>query len=181
MAYLIVEREVKMLILNGYARTIETKNSITYKRQAQRHKKLIKKLFWELAIEVIRENITKDEIKIREILRRIKLIVNNSQASYVRYMKDYNIIKIGIGGIHVFSKYGLSGYYIERRELLDKYIRYNRHNTIRVIIYHELKHLCDYLNDSKGYFSESKKSTEYRADSYAIKHLKHSNNASWNE
>jgi hypothetical protein len=151
-----------------------------YAKQKARQKRLIKKLFWSIAEKTLLEhNIDKNNLELKFRL----------DESYYAYVRGYKNIRIGLACVKDITKNGITDcYYKGRKNLINKYVLKNRHNTIRLIIYHELKHLCDYYTGYKNELlpdlysgGKNERLTEYRADSYALKYLKHSRNAIWNK
>ena len=79
---------------------------------------------------------------------------------------DTEIIKIDYTQIKRRVKEGYSNdYYLFRSQKLNPIIKNNKHNAIRFILLHELKHAIDYQ-------VYKIKQAEVRADNFAIKKLK---------
>lgn len=146
-----------------------------YRKQKQREKLLIKKLFLVFANRTIREEL--DNTKWYPILKIVTDRLDSNKFNYNTLQ-----IKINLKGIEYFVKNGYNDmYYKGRKVLTSKYILHNRHNEIRFAIYHELKHFCDRIKYGKNpHLTFGKRGAEYRADSYALSKLKHSRRANWN-
>jgi len=147
-----------------------------YRKQKQKEKRLLKKLFLELANETIKMEL--GHTKLYPTFKVISDELGNSAFNNTTLQ-----IKLNLKGIDYVVKNGYNNmYYKNRKILISKYTLHNKHNEIRFVIYHELKHFCDRIKyDENSYITFGQRGAEYRADSYALSKLKHSKNAKWNE
>ena len=136
---------------------------ITIKR-----KTYIKKLYKELAIETVGKT----------NLKYIKLIILGRYGRGTSYCKswiasDTQLPHIVIG----LNLYALEnriiegyndGYYPSRIERLNKHILHNRHNALRFMLYHELRHAWQRLNNRHR---DNLTIKEFDADGWALAHL----------
>lgn len=152
-----------------------TKQSLTYRIQVQRRKCLIRRLFWNIVKEIFKGKNYLDFIT-------LKLINSNIEYSSCKlYFDGQIIITININEYRLVNRIGYSDYYYKgRNKLTSKYIKYNRHNSIRFAIYHELGHALD-CKQFESYSQLSLKNKEYSADCFALKHLKPSKSEDWNK
>lgn len=137
--------------------------STIYEIQKRRRAELIKKLFEDIAQETIDP----------ENIHRIRLTILYTQDGYNfcrRHVSNSNFtIGIELYAIKKRTLKGYSnGYYPGRKLKIDKYILHNRHNAIRFVLYHELKHAKDFIENR----IEREDIEELKADEWAIKHLK---------
>jgi len=115
----------------------------TYKRQEARRRALMQKLFTVYAKEALQEY--------PEELKKLSFYVftnisgghiqsaRNRQNEFIRFTLSISLLQI-----KSFVKLGFNdGYYKGRKALLDKYVLHNRHNALRLVLLHELKHLID--------------------------------------
>ena len=138
------------------------------KRQAKKHK-LIRKLFNNI-LNYTGNIKHKDKIKFR-------ISYNKHNTSYCKYKYDNDnnyiktcIICLNLGILNDRIKNGYNdGYYIGRHDKINPLINNNKHNCIRFILLHELKHAIDYLEGSR--LSERLLS-ELHADNYAIDNIR---------
>jgi len=122
----------------------------------KKRKHLIRKLFKEVAKETVGSY---SSLKLRIIDKR------NYSTCIAYYNGDINIL-LGLNGVEKRVKYGYpNDYYINRPERLNKYIIRNRHNALRFVLYHELRHAWQRINDI--YLND-----EYDADTWALAHIK---------
>jgi len=139
-----------------------------YNKRKIKQKKLIKKLF----VNIIKDlNIKKD------IPLKIKF-KNKGLASYCSTKSRLNIVISQVIGYNLYgSKFlktrGYSDdYYAGRGALVNKYIKNNKHNAIRFILLHELKHAIDYrLLGINAYKNIPVNIKEKSCDEFAINYI----------
>jgi len=132
----------------------------------EKRKRLIKRLYKEIGKETVGTNLSQVKLVI--------LLNSTRGASYCR--TKYNIFKgprciigLNLRGMLDQVKDGYrSDYYATRPDRLNKYIINNRHNALRFLLYHELRHA--YQKFAKLEFA-SRGEREYDADTWAIAHL----------
>lgn len=134
--------------------------STIYEGHKKRREELIRKLFNEVTHNTISP---KDRHKIKIILLYTTIYKTNR----CRWYDDGTFeILIELETVKGRSINGYSNdYYFDRKLRTDKYILHNRHNALRFVLYHELKHVADLLKNPE------KAPSEFGADSWAIKHL----------
>lgn len=130
-------------------------------KNLQKRKTLIRKLFKEVAKETI------GKVKVPPKLR----IIDKREYSTCRTFFDGEIvILLGLSGVNARVRSGYpADYYKGRPDRLNKYIIKNRHNALRFILYHELRHAWQRLNDINR---DNEYQREYDADSWALAHIK---------
>lgn len=139
-----------------------------YIKQITKRKGLIRKLFEEIAVETV-------GIK---NLKRVKLLIltrygrgtsycgtryNKEGEEYIRVCLNLRALEIRIR-----EGYGLPNYYNTRPDRINKYVKKNRHNALRFVLYHETRHAYQRINNINRDNSYTK---EYDADTWAIKQL----------
>ena len=134
-------------------------------KNLQKRHTLIRKLFKEVAKETVGA----------EKLRRIKLIILTAgrvRASYCRFFYDGSItIVLNLKGIEYNVRNGYSSsYYKDRPERLNKYIKKNRHNALRFVLYHEARHAWQSIKGDRKYI-DNEEVRERDADSWALAHI----------
>jgi len=140
-----------------------------YTKRQIKQKKLIKKLF----VNIVKDLDIKKDIPLNIRFKK------NGWASYCSTKSHNNIISKQVIGYCIsdtkkITKEGYpNDYYYGRADYLNKYIKHNKHNSIRFILLHELKHAIDYrelgIEAVKNLSTEIK---EKNCDIFAIENIK---------
>jgi hypothetical protein len=132
-----------------------------------KRKHLIKKLFKV----VVKETIDNTNIPIK-----LRINARGCGRSYCRTRFNTNggiysiSIVLDLRGIEKRIKEGyLPAYYDKRPQRLNRYIIKNRHNALRFLLYHELRHAYQRIYNINR---DSIYQKEFDADSWALAHLK---------
>lgn len=152
------------------------------KRQFKRVQ-LIKKLFWILLAQAIKNHNIKNDL-----YNRVKIKIKKFGTGSRHHIDIYqgiilHTVTVDLFNSEILKENGLNlpNYYEDRPRIINKYIYHNRHNKLRFTLLHEIKHIID--NDKEGtkyHYNSTELNREYRADCYALKYLKHSTLAEWN-
>jgi len=137
-----------------------------YHKQSERREKLIKRLFLSSANETIKE-----ELGNTKKHPTVAIIYKENCGSSFYYTNLH--IEVNLLAIKRISQEGYKDdYYSGRRLLISKYTLHNIHNETRFVIYHELKHFCDYVKYSKNpHLTFGEEEAERRADNFALSKL----------
>ena len=129
----------------------------------KKRKDLIKKLF---------KNAAKETVGIDNLNRvKLRIITKNtsSNGSYCGNRNGSIVVGINLKGLETRIKQGYSPSYYPTRPLrLNRYILNNRHNALRFVIYHEVRHAYQRINNINR---DNQYQKEYDADSWALAHI----------
>lgn len=133
--------------------------TLHYKKREQ----LLHKLFDEVAVETLGTKKAKAKIDLR--------IIQTSSPCYCEIqLSGKIIIGLALGNIKERVEKGYTDcYYTGRADKLNKYILYNKHNEVRFIFYHELRHAKQEIDGLLKNASEAE--IERDADDWALAHL----------